>query len=130
MPDSIDNLVRDLRGTRDVNAHYKAIDGFVTRGEVDTAVGLARAVEERSDIGAPPWALEAVFDRVIRALALCNELEAASAALKLGLSSRTQSTQRARAPLATARNLAFLLATGQSDATLVRLLDQLGRRPD
>jgi hypothetical protein len=130
MPDSIDNLVRDLRGTRDVNAHYRAIDGFVTRGEVDTAVGLARAVEERPDIGAPPWALEAVFDRVVRALALCNALEAASAALKLGLSSRTQSTQRARAPLATARNLAFLLATGQSNATLVRLLDQLGRRPD
>jgi hypothetical protein len=130
MPDSIEKLVRDLRGTHDVNAHYKAIDGFVTRGEIDLAVGLARAVEERPDIGAPPWALEAVFDRVVRALALCNAQDAASAALKLGSSSRTQSTQRPRAPLSTARDLAFVLATGQSNATLVSLLDQLGHHAD
>jgi hypothetical protein len=130
MPDSIDKLIRDLRGTRDVNAHFRVIDGFVTRGEVATAVALARAVEERPDIGAEPWALEAVFDRVVHALALCNAPEAASAALQLGLSSRTQSTQRARAPLATVRELAFLLATGQSNATLISLLDQLGRYPE
>jgi len=130
MPDSIDNLVRDLRGARDVNAHYEAIDRLVMRGEFDAAVALARAVEERPDIGADPWALEAVFDRVVRALALCNAHEAASVALQLGLSPRTQSTQRARAPLATARELAFLLATGQSNATLSSLLDQLGHHPD
>jgi hypothetical protein len=130
MPDSIDKLVRGLRGTRDVNAHYQAIDGFVARGEIDLAVGLARAVEERPDIGAPRWALEAVFDRVVRALALCNAQDAATAALELGSSSRTQSTQRSRPPLATARDLAFLLATGQSNATLVSVLDQLGHHAD
>jgi hypothetical protein len=130
MPSSVDNLIRSLRGTQDVNAVYRAIDGFVTRGEVDTAVSLARAVEERRDIGAEPWALEAVFDRVVRALALCSSPEAASAALQLGLSSRTQSTQRARSPSGTARQLAFLLATGQSNATLVGLLEQRGRQPE
>ncbi|HKO54049.1 MAG TPA: DUF6183 family protein [Polyangiaceae bacterium] len=97
------------------------------RSKNSRAVALGRAVEERAEIGAEPWALEAVFDRVVRALALCNAPEAASAALQLGSSCRTQSTQSARAPLATARELAFLLATGQSNATLFSLLDQLGR---
>lgn len=124
MTKSIDSLIRELRGARDVNAHYRAIDEFVHRRDIQQAVNLARAVEERPDIGAAPWALEAVFDRVVRALALCSSIDAASSALRLGLSSRKQSTQRPRSHQVVSRELAFLFATGQSNATLVALLDQ------
>jgi|GEM_PF-1038805 len=126
----VDSLVRGLRSATDVNAYYRAIDKFMERGEVAQAVLLARAVEEQPHIGVEPWALEAVSNRAVRALALSDSLDAASAALHLGLSSRKQSTQRALARQAVSRDLASLLATGQSKATLLALLEQLQLQPE
>ncbi|MFZ5893125.1 MAG: DUF6183 family protein [Myxococcota bacterium] len=125
MEKSIEILVRDLRGVSDVNAHYRAIDNLVARGEVEQVVAFARAVEEQPNIGAESWALEAVFDRVVRALAFRDTVDAAAAAIDLGLSSRKKSTQSARSKLTVSRELAYMLATGQSKATLLTLLKRL-----
>lgn len=125
MPQSIDSLLKMLRGATDLSAHYKAINRFVAQGQFDQVLALAKAAEERRDIDAEPWMVVAIFDRGVRALALHDHPDAAAAALRLGLSDREQSTRREKPPAVAARELAQLLATGQSLKTLRAMLSLL-----
>lgn len=121
MRDELDAFLRGLAGSHDVNAQHAEIEALVSAGSVAAVTAMARALEERQDLDAAPWALEAVFDHLVRCLALTPSAEHAAAVLELLEVERQRTRQRPLTKEREARQAAALLGQAQTPETCVAL---------
>jgi hypothetical protein len=115
------SFVASLNNVSDLNTHYGFIDRQAKQGDCDTLRAVfTELCAERAGNRIPDWALRAVLERIVEALALTDGYENCFAALELAAVARTNS-KRNFVRLCP-RAIVSRIATAHSSEVIDRLL--------
>jgi hypothetical protein len=116
-------FITALVGVDNLRQPYGDVDAVAKRGDASALVELANALERTAETaGVEGWVVEAVFERIVRSLALHPSQDNVRAVIELLGQERTHAIMQPMQPYESARWVASLFAQGQPPETCFELV--------